>query len=244
MNDPAAVTVALRIPGKWPHPKDLIDSLPAGCRVTPETLTLPDGTEVGFGAARADNQFAQIFRSSCRQPPLDDELATVAAYTANVFLTGPGGSLEAARTMMRAAAVLIQAGGAGVFIDNSGLAHGGRHWLAMTEDGSPDALSFAFVAIVRGKADAWTTGMHVLGLRDVVMKCTDAAADDFGIIDVIRYLAAGDKPVEDGHVLADLSGPRFRAFTQDSPRELAGSPMHNPFGRLRLVSAHDLAESN
>ena len=49
----------------------------------------------------------------------------------------------------------------------------GRHWLEMTEDGGPDALSFAFVAIVRGKTEVWTMGMHVLGLRDVVMKRAD-----------------------------------------------------------------------
>ena len=78
----------------------------------------------------------------------------------------------------------------------------------MTEDGSPDALSFAFVTIVAGEAEAYTMGMHVLGLREVVMKSSDAEQDEFGIIDVIRYLARGEKPVGDGHLLADLSGPQ------------------------------------
>jgi hypothetical protein len=45
-------------------------------------------------------------------------------------------------------------------------------------------------------------------------------------------------------VIADLKGLRFQAFTQDSPDELAGSPMHNPFGRLKLVSMRDIAETN
>ena len=134
----------------------------------------------------------------------------------NVFLSGPGGSLQAARTMMQAGAAMVRAGGAGVFIDNSALAHGGQHWLEMTEDGGPDALSFAFVAIVRGKAEVWTMGMHVLGLRDIVMKRADIEADGFDIVEVIRYLSRGEKPVGDGHVLADLSGPRFQAFAEDS----------------------------
>jgi hypothetical protein len=243
MNEPAApVEIALRIPGKWSHPKELVERLPDGCRLTPEALILPDATQVGFGAMAADNQFAQIFRSSCRQPATEEELATVAGYTVNVFLSGPGGSMQAARTMMQAAAAVVRAGGAGVFIDNSTLAHGGRHWLEMTEDGGPDALSFAFVAIIRGKAEVWTMGMHVLGLRDVVMKRADA--DGFDIIEVIRYLARGEKQIDDGHVLADLNGPRFQAFTQDNPGKLAGSPMHNPFGQLKLVSMGDIAETN
>jgi hypothetical protein len=245
MNEPpASIKIALRIPGKWSHPRELVQRLPAGCRLTAEALILPDATQVDFGAMAADDQFAQIFRSSCRQPAMADELAMVDGYTVNVLLSGPGGSMQAARTMMQAAAAMVRAGGAGVFIDNSTLAHGGRHWLEMTDDGGPDALSFAFVAIVRGQADVWTMGMHVLGLRDVVMKRADLEAGDFDIIDVIRYLSRGDKPIEDGHVLADLNGLRFQAFTQDSPDKLAGSPMHNPFGRLKLVSMRDVAEVN
>jgi hypothetical protein len=245
MNEPAdPVTVALRIPGQWSHPRDLVERLPAGCRLTAEALVLPDQTQVEFGAMPADAQFAQIFRSSCREPATEDELATVMGYTVNVFLQGAGGSLQAARTMMQAAAAIVQAGGAGVFIDNSALAHGGGNWLAMTDDGGPDALSFAFVAIVRGQADVWTMGMHVLGLRDIVMKRSDLEEGGFDIVEVIRYLSRGDKPIGNGHVLADLDGPRFQAFTQASPENLARSPMHNPFGRLKLVSMRDIAETN
>ena len=245
MNEPAApITVDLRIPGRWAHPGELIGRLPQGYRFTPEALLLPDATRVEFGAMDADDQFAQIFRTSCRQPATAEELAAVDEYTVNVLLSGAGGSLPAAHTMMQAAAAIVRAGGAGVFIDNSGLAHGGQQWLAMTEDGSPDALSFAFVAIVSGQAEVWTMGMHVLGLRDVVMKRADVEAEGFDIVEVIRYLARGDKPIDDGHVLADLDGPRFQAFTQDPGEELVGSAMHNPFGRLKLVSLRDIAETN
>jgi len=119
MNEPAAsITIALRIPGKWSHPRELIQRLPAGCRLTAEALVLPDATQVEFGAMDADTQFAQIFRSSCRQPPTKDEQATIDGYTVNAFLCGPGGSMPAARTMMQAGAALVRAGGAGVFIDN------------------------------------------------------------------------------------------------------------------------------
>jgi hypothetical protein len=245
MNEaPAPVTVALRIPGQWSNPADLIQRLPTGYRLTPEALILPDKTQVDFGAGGADNQFAGIFRSSCRQPATQDELKTVDNYTVNVFLSGPAGSMAAARTMMQAATAIVRAGGAGVFIDNSGLAHGGQNWLALTEDGRPDAVSFAFVAIIRGKADVWTMGMHVLGLRDIVMKREVVEKEGFDIVEVIRYLAEGDKPVDDGHIIADLDGPRFRAVAEDGSERRVPGPMHNPFGRLKLVSLRDIAENN
>ena len=245
MNEPAIpIEIALRIPGQWSHPKELIQRLPAGYRLTAEALMLPDATQVGFGAMDADDQFPNIFRSSCRQPATEDEQATVDGYTVNVLLSGPGGSMQAARTMMQAGAAMVRAGGAGVFIDNCTLAHGGQDWLAMTDDGGPDALSFAFVAIVRGKTDVWTMGMHVLGLRDIVMKRADIEVGGFDIVEVIRYVSRGEKPIDDGHVIADLGGPRFQVFTQESARELVGRPMHNPFGRLKLVSLRDIAETN
>lgn len=238
-----AVTVALRIPGLWTQPQELIERLPEGCRLTPESLVLPGGTEAGFGAAPADGQFAEIFRTSCRQPATDGELAIVDRYRVNVFISGPGGSQPAAHKIMRAAAAIIRAGGAGVFIDNCAMAHGGQDWLALTDDGGPDALSFAFTAIVRGKVEVWTMGLHVLGLPDILMRRDDIEVGGFDIVEVIRYLARGDKPVGDGHLIADLDGPRFRAQAQPAPAELPG-PMHNPFGRLKLVSMRDAAEMN
>src|SRR5438034_9961519 len=109
MNEPAVrVTIALRIPGTWSHPRELVQRMPAGHRLTGEALILPDGTEVGFGAMPADEQFAGIFRSSCRQPPTDDELTAVDGYRVNVLLSGSGGSMQAARTMMQAGAAVVR----------------------------------------------------------------------------------------------------------------------------------------
>jgi hypothetical protein len=238
------VKITLRIPGNWAHPGELIERLPDGFRLTPEALFLPDGTEIEFIPMPPDDQFAEIFKSSCRRPATANEMAIVNGYTVNVGLTGPGGSMQAALTMMQAGAAILRAGGGGVFIDNSALAHGGGHWIGMTEDGGPDAVSFAFVGIVRGRQEVRTMGMHVLGLPDVVMRREDADADEDAIINVIRYMSASDKPIGDGHVLADEHGPRFQAAATTSKDFDAGNPMHNPFGRLKLVSMKEIAEGN
>jgi hypothetical protein len=239
---PTPIEIDFRIPGTWSHPRELVQALPEGCRLTGETLILADGTEVAFGAVEADGQFAEIFLSSCRRPPTEEEQERVDRYAVNILLSGPGGSLEKAHAMMRAAAAIVKAGGAGVFIDNCGLAHGGELWLEMTEDGSSDAISFAFAAIIGSDSEVWTMGMHALGLRDIVMKKADC--DAFDITEVIRYVARGDKPVANGHVLADLDGPQFQCIVQDNPNDRLPGAMHNPFGRLRLVSVRDIGEIN
>lgn len=239
-----SIEITLRIPGNWSHPGELLERIPPGFRLTPESLILPDGAKIEFTPMRPDEQFARIFTSSCRQPATANEMEIVNAYTVNVGLTGPGGSMPAAVAMMQAGAALVRAGGAGVFIDNCGLAHGGGNWIEMAEDGGPDALSFAFVGIVRGRQEVRTMGMHVLGLRDIVMQRGDIEPGGDAIIEVIRYMCCGDKLIDDGHVLADEAGPRFQAFATSDDEFGADSPMHNPFGRLKLVSAKDIAERN
>jgi hypothetical protein len=239
----ASVQTTLRIPGDWSHPRELLERLPAGFKLTAESLVLPDGNAIEFVPISPDQQFAEIFKSSCRRPAMDEELAIVGRYTANIALTGPGGSMDAARTMMQAGASIVRAGGAGVFIDNSALAHGGGAWIEMADDGSSDALSCAFVSIFGGEGELGTMGMHVLGFPDLVMRRADGDAES--IVEVIRYVAAGKKPIGDEHVLADVRGlPRFRVATTSGDERTAGSPMHNPFGRLRLTSLKEIAESN
>jgi hypothetical protein len=41
-----------------------------------------------------------------------------------------------------------------------------------------------------------------------------------------------------------LNGRGFQAFAQGGAEGLAGSPIHNPFGRLKLMSVRDIAETN
>lgn len=239
-----AVEVTLRIPGAWAHPGELLERLPDGYRLTPDALSLPDGTAINFTPVPPDEQFAQIFASSCRRPATSDELAIVGRYTVNIILSGPGGSLESALAMMRAGAAIVRAGGAGVFIDNCGLAHGGGLWVEMADDGGSDAVSFAFVSIVSGEQDVWTMGMHVLGYPEFVLRRSLHDDDAEKIVEVVRYVAVGAKPIADGHLLCDEHGPQYQVATTNSDEKTAQSPMHNPFGRLRLTSLKDIAEGN
>lgn len=240
----AAIEIAFRIPGTWAHPGELVERMPPGYQLSPDGLILPDGQRVEIAPLQPDKQFAQIFASSCRRPATPDEQERVNLYTVNIGLMGPGGSLEAARTMMEAAAVIVQAGGAGVFIDNSSLAHGGEQWLDFAEDGSPDALSFAFVSVVRGPTEVWTMGMHVLGLPEIKMRRADIEPTGDLIIDVLRSMCQGDKSVDRGHVLVMEDGQPLQVVSKAESEFPAESPLYNPFGSLFLFPSNEIAERN
>jgi len=86
--------------------------------------------------------------------------------------------------------------------------------------------------------------MHVMGFPEIQMRTRDLDEEGDTIIEIIRYVCGGGKPIGVGHVLADEHGPRFQvvAVTQDDFGD--HSPMHNPFGRLKIVSARDIAQAN
>jgi len=236
--------ITLRVPGDWSHPSELLSRLPQGYRLSPEYLRLPDGKQIEFTPMPPDDELPRVFRSACRRSPTDDELATLDRYRVAVGLTGPGGSMESARIMMQAGAAIVRAGGAGVFIDNSVTAHGGSDWIAMTEDSGPDALSFAFVSIVRGSRDVYTVGMHVLGYSDLVMDAADADENGETFVELIRYICGGHRPVDVGQIVADEFGPRFQVVSRGSDSFDAESPFHNPLGRLKFVNPRRIVEGN
>ena len=236
--------ITLRIPGAWSHPTELLKRLAGGFRLGPDHMTLPDGTELEFTPLQPDEQFSWVFQSACRRPPTDGELAVLGKYTVNIGLSGPGGSFESALTMMQAAAAIVRAGGAGVFIDNSALAHGGADWITMTDDGGPDAVSFAFVAVIRGAQYVNTMGMQVMGFPELQMRSPDIDQRGETIIEIIRYICGGDRMIDVGHILADELGQRFQVTASEDDEFDVDSPMHNPYGRLKIVSAKDIAEGN
>lgn len=241
---PPTVQIKLRIPGNWAHPGELIERLPTGYRLSPDRLCMPDGQELELVPMPPDEQFVEIFHSSCRGEITRAERAVLKHYTVNLGLVGPGGSMEAARTMLRAGAALVSAGAAGVFIDNCALAHGGEHWRELAEDASVDAVTFAFAALVRNAKEVWSLGLHAMGQPDVVMSRADCEADDPAIIGVLGYLCEGERTIGDGHLLGDENGPQFQARIAPPDDFPADSPLHNPFGRLRLVNIRDAASAN
>ncbi len=238
------VEVTLRIPGTWAGPHEFAEAIPTGCRLTAKSLILRDGTKVEINIRDKDDQFVSVFATACRREPTDDEKKAIERYTVQVCLTGPGGTNKNAAAMMRAAVAILDAGGSGVFIDNSALAFGATQWREMAEIGDSDALSFAFVNIIRGKTEAYTMGLHVLGLPDLIMRTEDLGEDGSVIIEMIQYLCSRERKVGDGHVIADIHGPRFLVTAVKENKVPARSPMYNPWGHLRLTSTKEISELN
>ena len=232
-----SIEVTLRIPGTWEHPRELVERLPAGCRLEPEELILPNGARFEFRPLPADEQFPGIFASSCPKLPTETEREQIDSYTVNVCLTGPGGSLDAARELMVAAAALIEAGAAGVFVDNSGIAHGATDWLTLTDDRDGSGVYWAFVTTCRSEDKLYSIGMQILGFRDAIIARTGNEEFDFRTLhSFLGFYYRSGATIHDGDVVGDPVLPTVRAYREPYDRMPADAPMFNPFGQWRLES--------
>ncbi len=236
-----APEVTLRIPGAWSDPSEFYTHLPRGCRCTSNSLVLADGSEFELHALPADEEFPRIFASSCPKLPTESEREQIDDYRVNVCLTGRGGSLEAAKRLMSGAAAVLTAGGAGVFVDNSGIAHGASDWLTLHESADNGGVYWAFVSTVRTDDELYSIGMHILGFRDAIIPQTGVEERDYRTIhSFLGYTAFSGVTLKDGDLVSDVVLPNFRAYAQPDDRVPAHAPMFNPYGRWQLVALDGL----
>ena len=229
------IEVTLRIPGTWENAGELLERLPEGFQLNHDTLVTPDGSRFEFNPLPADEQFPQIFAGSCPKLPTAWERDQIENYKVNVCLTGPGGSLEAARELMVAANAMIVAGAAGVFVDNSGIAHGASDWTTLTEDRQEGGVYWAFVSTIGSGDEVYSIGMHILGYRDAVIPRTDDEEFDYRTLhSFLGYSYRSGMPIKDGDLLGDPVLPTFRAYREPHDRMPSDAPMFNPFGQWRL----------
>jgi hypothetical protein len=232
----AAPEVTLRIPGAWSEPAEFFENLPSGCRCTEDGLVLADGTEFELHALAADDDFPRIFAGSCSKLPTESEREQVESYKVNICLVGRGGSIDAAKRIMEAAAAVLAAGGAGVFVDNSGIAHGATDWLKLFDGADDGGVYWAFISAVRSEEEIYSRGMHVLGFRDAVIPSTgNAEYDSRTLHSFLGYTAFSGATIQEGEIFGDAVLPTFQAYAEADDRVPAEAPMFNPYGQWRLV---------
>ncbi len=244
---PPAIT--LRVPGAWASPRDLDERLRAAD--TGYALSLTDssdgsalvhtatGRRFKFDVAGPDAEIAEVFAGGGGLT--EAELAAIADHDVKVFVTGPGGSVEAARGVMRAAAALVRAGGLGVLVDNCGATHGPGDWLKLADDDQPGGVYWGLVSATGGADAVFSTGMHCLGFRDAEIPDPppDLRAAAYLLHNFLGYSYQSGATLVDGGPLPGWDGPALDIRHADCDRFEPGTPFHNPYGVWLLKPGED-----
>ena len=242
MND--APELVLCVPGPWRDREELTQ-----CLANSETdYELAAGvlrdTVGGFACdlvlEGADPDLPAAFAKAGPHWAASSAMAAVADHDCIAYLVGKGGSLEAAEAMMRAAAALVEAGGLGVKVDSTGIAHGPAYWFELCDKLEQLAAHRALVVYVMGKEDVFSCGMHNFGLPDA-MTSAASKADATESADMLRtftrYLLERAPVFEDGHTFSVREGmPVYRVRKVPARDYGPDSLFNNPYGAWRLES--------
>jgi hypothetical protein len=231
--------VVLCIPGPWDSSSALADEIIAsGTGYILEEKVLRD-TETGFSCElvlqRADPELAADFAKAGPHWARTEAMADIDLHRTVAYLVAPGGSREAADAMMRAGAAIIDAGGLGVKVDSTGIAHAPAYWIDMSEQLGALTSHRALVVYVAG-SDVYSCGMHNFGLPEAITSADNKteAADMLRFF--TRYLLEHAPQFEDGHTFSVSAGkPVYRVERTDAIDYGPGSLFNNPYGAWRLT---------
>jgi hypothetical protein len=236
--------ITLRIPGPWESPDQLKAAmaetrgefalLSDGADSEMYVLHKPSKRRFRLGVDAADDELAELFFDSPRGVH-PSEVDAIQNHKVELFISGPGGSIEAARAFLAVGKAFIEAGAAGVMVDNSGNCHGPRDWLDLANDKAMGGMYWAFVSVTATESEVFSAGMHCLGFRDAELPApVDRQASGMMMHEFLGYTYQSGVAIVDGDPIGGPDGPEFFLPHIECTRIAKDTPWHNPFGVWRL----------
>ncbi|KLD76633.1 hypothetical protein FZ025_16165 [Xanthomonas hyacinthi] len=163
------------------------------------------------------------------------EMARIDAHASVAYLIGVGGSRVRAEAMMAAAAALLEAGGLGVKVESSGVAHSAAAWRQLCAERSQCSAHRAYVLNVTG-AQVHSCGMHHFGMKDAIV-AVQAASDPVALLHSFTwYLFTEASAMREGHTFSVApQAPRYRLDAEPGTQFQPGDLFANPYGLWRLT---------
>jgi len=234
-----AVQTVLCIPGPWRDRSELLERVArdsdgylfAGGVI----MHMESKAMFELEVHEADPRMARAFAAAGWHWKDTPEMARIAEHSMVLYLVGEGGSHDAAVAIMQAAAGLIKAGGFGVKVESTGLAHTPASWLKMAEEHYLFSAYRAYVVTLTGD-DTHSCGMHNLGLPDTIVDAhgIDNPAD---LVSTFNWYQYSEAPtIQAGQTFSTAEGePRYRISHEPCDLYEEDSLFTNPFGLWRLV---------
>jgi hypothetical protein len=237
----------LAIPGTWPMQGNIIADVVSKSDgfLTPgldRIVNTKTDDVFGLDVRGHDPDMASLFsqtggRGRALSPA---EISAVGAHTFVLYVTGPGGTEEAARSFLHAGAGLIKAGGLAVKVMSGGVTHPAEGWLTLAAHEYPEALYHAYVMLA-GEGDGrtyYSQGMHNLGLRDAIISAKIGLNDAARLLESFLLYTLLEKPsLESGHTISvEFLPHRYRVTHEACTTYPPDHLFHNPYGMWRLSS--------
>ncbi len=242
-----AVTTVVGVPGLWKDHADIVRSIPSPI-ANPQYLFAGQvifelATKEGMIMEIRDHdpKLAAAFRAAGAYSHLaESDFEAITKHTYCLYLVDEhGGSLDAARKMMRFASALLRAGGLAVKVESAGKSHTAKEWTEYAkESANPQSLFEAFVVLVGGQRTGYySCGMHNLGLPDAQVPGTVPNNEAGAILrGFLLYMLAEKPEIRSGNTFSLTADGLIYVLTHGACEQFAeDNVFHNPFGVWELT---------
>ena len=163
------------------------------------------------------------------------EMARIKDHASVVYLVGYGGSQKNVEALFLAARALLDAGGLGVKIESTGLAHSPAAWRSICDEFYLFSAHRACVLYLTGSDDVYSCGMHNLGMKDAIVENFNAAE----AVELLRtftwYMYTETPTIRSGQTFSvSATAPVYRVVADSGVEYEDGSLFANPYGFWRL----------
>jgi hypothetical protein len=238
---PKVPQLVLCVPGPWTSRSDLLERLIAdsGDYIFAGGIIMNINTksacELEFQETPDENMESAFSVSDVSEGKTFS--SSIARHRSVVYLVGPGGLRSVAESMMVTAAALVKAGGLGVKVESSGIAHSAVRWLELVSDLPYFSVHEALVVYVKGQRIR-SCGMHNLGLPEASIDANACGATAELLKAYTFYLFSESPEIHEGQTFSvEKSAPVFRLSFEAGFDYGPDSLFNNPFGNWHLAPA-------
>jgi hypothetical protein len=228
----------LCIPGPWADRSELIERIVRGShgyifagRILMNAQT-SDTCELQHEAR--DDRMLSAFLTAGPHWRNTSEMASIKYHSSVVYLVGHGGSQKNVEALFLAARALLDAGGLGVKIESTGLAHSPAGWRTICDELHLFSAHRACVLYLTGP-EVYSCGMHNLGMKDAIVENFDGP-DAVELVRTFTWYMYSEAPViRSGQTFSvSATAPVYRVLADPGIQYEDGSLFANPYGFWRL----------
>lgn len=232
------IEIVLCIPGPWADRSELVQSIvkDSGGYIFAGMVLMNLETKESFELdfCDRDERMLSAFEAAGRHWKGSPEMGLISTHKSVCYLISKGGSIESAHSIMNAANALIDAGGYGVKVESSGLAHPPKDWKEQCKYNYLFKSHSSYVVYVTSEA-TYSCGMHNFGLPDAIILSSESE-DPSELLKVFTHYLLSESPeIKEGQTFSiGVNLPVYR-ITGTTPIDYGdGSLFNNPYGMWRL----------
>jgi len=230
--------IVLCIPGPWADRSELVQSIvkDSGGYIFAGMVLMHLETNQSFELEfdGPDERMRSAFEAAGPHWANTPEMDKIASHNSVCYLIANGGSLEAAHSIMNAANALLNAGGYGVKVESSGIAHSPEDWRDQCQSSYLFKSHTSYVVYITSDI-TYSCGMHNFGLPDALVASNESENPAELLRIFTHYLLSESPEIKEGQTFSvDSDSPGYRIYSHAGINYGDDSLFNNAYGTWEL----------